>query len=533
MNEEITALLKARNTLLQITTCEEGRVERAIIASAARAKYETYFWDCAQGVIDMNGKAIKGENMTDPTAALNWIRDSGGRGLYVMRDLHKWYDSGTLRTLRNLARSFQALAQNDAKTLLILTPVGDVPPELRDHVTVLDYPIPDREEIAKILDATIKVNERKPKADADDDKPVRTVEALSSAARDAAIDAAVGLSGAEATNCYTKSLVTMRRIDTSVVASEKKRVIAREKVLTWIDPDPRGLDAIGGFNLLKVWLDDRKGDFSVAARDFGITAPKGALLLGPPGVGKSLTAKCIATAWGMPLLRLDMGALRSKFVGESEGNIRKALQTAEAVAPCVLWCDELEKSLAGASGAQGDGGVAADAFGAILTWMQEKAGSVFVIATANDVRGLPPELLRKGRFDEVFWLDLPTAKERTEILAATLRQFKHGLKVTPEEMAIVTRNMIEFTGAEVAAVVPDALRAAFRDGARDICLADLEKASATVVPLSKTAADKLKSLREWAEGRARPASSPEESVIVDVSQLGGRRVDFVDDEDAN
>ena len=512
MNADITALLKARHTLLQITTREEPRVERAIVASAAAAKYKTYFWDCGQGIVGLDGKGVD-KQQTDPVAALAWIRDRGERGVFVLRDLHKWYDPIVLRTLRNLARSFQGADPDRSKTLLILTPVGDVPPELSGHVTVLDYPIPDREEIAKILDNTLQVNGQKPLQDAD---------------RDAAIDAAVGLTAEEAANCYSKSLVTAKKIDTSIVSGEKKRVIAREKVLTWIDPDPRGLDAIGGLDLLKVWLNDRRGDFTMPAFNFGIRAPKGALLVGPPGTGKSLTAKCIATAWQMPLLRLDLGALKSKYVGESEGNIRKALQTAEAVAPCCLWLDEIEKALAGVSGPQGDGGVAADAFGTILTWMQEKAGSAFVIATANDVRALPPELLRKGRFDEVFWLDLPTAKERAQILAATLRQYEHGRKVTPDEMAVLARtNMVGFTGAEVAAVVPDALRAAFRDGARDISASDIEKASETVVPISKTAAEKLDSLREWAKDRARPASQPEESLILDVSSLGGGRV--VDD----
>jgi ATPase family associated with various cellular activities (AAA) len=321
MNADITALLKARHTLLQITTREEPRVERAIISSAGNAKYKTFFWDCAQGIVSMDGKGGD-KQQTDPAAALNWIRDRGERGLYVMRDLHKWYDPQILRILRNLARSFQGIESKEAKTLLILTPVGDVPPELSGHVTVLDYPIPDREEIAKILDNTLQVNGQAP---------------LEDEARDAAIDAAVGLTAEEAANCYSKSLVTAKRIDTSIVSDEKKRVIAREKVLTWIDRDPRGLEAIGGLDLLKVWLNDRRSDFTKGASNFGIPAPKGALLIGPPGTGKSLTAKCIATAWQMPLLRLDLGALKSKYVGESEGNIRKALQTAEAVAPCCLW----------------------------------------------------------------------------------------------------------------------------------------------------------------------------------------------------
>jgi len=277
--------------------------------------------------------------------------------------------------------------------------------------------------------------------------------------------------------------------------------------------------AIGGLDLLKNWLTARKAAFGPRARAFGLPAPKGMLLLGPPGTGKSLTAKCVAAAWQMPLLRLDMGALKSKYVGESEANIRKALQVAEAVAPCVLWLDEIEKALAGSTGAQGDGGVSADALGAVLSWMQERAGAVFVVATANDVRALPPELLRKGRFDELFFIDLPTADERVAIAKASLGQYgRADAQVDAAEVARATQG---FTGAEIAALVPDALFAAFAAGERQITTADLVAAAATVAPLSKTAAEKIEALRTWAKGRARPASLAET-----VASQGSRALDL-------
>jgi SpoVK/Ycf46/Vps4 family AAA+-type ATPase len=210
----------------------------------------------------------------------------------------------------------------------------------------------------------------------------------------------------------------------------------------------------------------------------------------------------------MPLLRLDMGALRSKYVGDSEANIRRALQTAEAVAPCVLWLDEIEKSLAGATGAQGDGGVAADALGAVLSWMQERSGSVFVVATANDVRALPPELLRKGRFDELWFVDLPTTTERVAILAAALR----GVARAPEafDLQRVAQATSGWTGAEIAALLPDAMFAAF-EAEREVSTEDLLKAAASTTPLSSTAKEKITQLREWAQGRARCASLPEDT----------------------
>jgi SpoVK/Ycf46/Vps4 family AAA+-type ATPase len=223
------------------------------------------------------------------------------------------------------------------------------------------------------------------------------------------------------------------------------------------------------------------------------------------GCGKSLTAKAIATAWGVPLLRVDLGALKSKFVGESEGNLRKAFRVIEAIGRCVVWLDEIEKALQGATSGSADGGVSSDALGAILSWMQERSGEAFVIATANDVEGLPPELLRKGRFDEVWFVDLPSALEREHVLAATLRSF--GRPVENIDVTTVARACDGFTGAELAALVPDAMFVAFADAERGVTTDDLLQAARTVVPLSRTAVEKVNRLREWAKGRARPANS--------------------------
>lgn len=494
VNADITALLRARHTLLWVVTREEGRVEKALIGAAGSARFEVRFWDCATGITDSEGRPI--EDAQDPNAALAYIRRADSRYVYVLRDLHKWLDPVVLRGVRSLARSLQVAPPARACAIVVLTPSSEVPPELAGHATVIDYPLPDRAEIARLLDDAISALPEEIRASA-----------APNGTRDAAIDAAVGLSAEEAANCYAKSLVTTRRIDPALVAGEKKRVIAREKVLTWHDPDPRGLDAIGGLELLKGWLTARRAAFGPRARAFGLPAPKGAMLVGVPGCGKSLTAKAVASAWGMPLLRLDMGALRSKWVGESEANIRKALQVAEAVSPCVLWLDEIEKALGGSTGPQGDGGVAADALGAVLSWMQERTGSVFVVATANDVRSLPPELLRKGRFDELFFVDLPSRQERAQILQASLAQYA----ITPDgiDCGAVAGATGGFTGAEIAALVPDAMFAAFADGERRVTTQDLTSAAASVAPLSKTASEKIDALRTWAKGRARPASLQE------------------------
>jgi SpoVK/Ycf46/Vps4 family AAA+-type ATPase len=234
------------------------------------------------------------------------------------------------------------------------------------------------------------------------------------------------------------------------------------------------------------------------------------MLVGVPGCGKSLTAKAIATAWGVPLLRVDLGALKSKYVGESEGNLRKAFRVIEAIGRCVVWFDEIEKALQGATSGSADGGVSSDALGAVLSWMQERQGDAFVVATANDVEGLPPELLRKGRFDEMFFVDAPNASERVSVLKASIAA--SGTKGSAKfdvDFDVVCEACDGFTGAEIAAIVPDAMFAAFADGARAVTTVDLVAAAKTVVPLVKTAAEKIERLRKWAAGRARYASAPE------------------------
>jgi hypothetical protein len=511
VNAEITALLRARYTLLWIVTREEGRVERAVIEAAGRANYKTLLWDCVDGIVDMKGQSVSKNG--DPIAAMDYLNGRKDKSVLVLRDFHKWIDPMTLRKLRNLSRSLQSASASETRSIVVLTPSAEIPPELADHATVIDYPLPDRFEVARILDDV--VGSLAPEVQA-----VARERLAKDGARDAAIDAAVGLSAEEIANCFARSLVDTRSLDPKVVAAEKKRVIAREKVLTWYDPDPRGLDGVGGLDCLKDWLTTRRSAFSERARAFGLPAPRGVMLVGVPGCGKSLVSKCVATAWGVPLLRLDLGALKSKYVGESEGNIRKALAVAEAVAPCVLWLDEIEKALGGATGPQGDGGVAADALGTVLSWMQERQGSVFVVATSNDVRALPPELLRKGRFDEVFWVDLPTRAERSSVLAAAL--VKHGRAPGDFDLEEVARATDGFASAEVANIVPDALFAAFNDGERALTTADLLAAAGTVVPLARTAGERIEALRSWAQGRARKASLPE----IEEQSGGGRALDF-------
>lgn len=516
MAADVAALLRARNPLLWVVTREEARVEGYLMEAAAAAGYVPYTWDCGQGVANMAGQPQRGVGSNDPGEALGAVRAAAENGperrAWIMRDLPPWVvgpiGMTTCRQLRNLARMLPSVPRERAQAIIILTPNGDVPPELQGHATVLDWPLPDRAEIAAILDAAV---ESLP----DDLRE----QAAPNGTRDSAIDAAVGLSGEEAQACYAKSLVQLRRIDPAAVSQEKRRVIARERVLEWYDPIPGGLDAVGGLDQLKEWLQQRRLAYSPAAREYGLPAPRGALLVGIPGCGKSLTAKAVATAWGVPLLRVDLGALKSKFVGESEANLRRAFRVIEAIGRCVVWLDEIEKSLAGATQGAADGGVSSDALGAVLSWMQERQGEAFVVATANDVSSLPPELLRKGRFDEVWWVDLPTSAERSEILAAALRQ--HG-RAPLDSTSMVIDATDGFTGAEIAALVPDALFAAFADSGREITWQDLHMSATRVTPLSRTMSERILALREWAKGRARTATSTEAR----AKPAAGRQLDI-------
>ena len=502
MAADIVALLRACNPLIWIVSREEARVEASVFEAAAAAGYTARTWDVGQGLADMAGRVLSA-SLADPGEVLKEIRESARataiRGVWVLRDMPPWLTGPggitTCREVRNLARMLPTIRRESAQAMVIVSPSAEVPPELANHTTVIEWPLPDRAEIAAILDAAIAALPEEMRATA-----------APNGTRDAAIDAAVGLSGEEAAACYARSLVQLRRIDPATVSREKRRVIARERVLEWYDPIPGGLDAVGGLDNLKAWLVSRRAAYSPEARAYGLPAPRGALLVGVPGCGKSLTAKAIATAWGVPLLRLDLGSLKSKFVGESEGNLRRALKTIEAIGRCVVWLDEIEKALAGATSGAADGGVSSDALGTILSWMQERAGDSFVVATANDVSSLPPELMRKGRFDEVWFVDLPNERERTEILRAAIKS--HGRFESDElDVELIDGCTEGFTGSEIAALVPDALYAAFADNGREITTNDLRAAAATVVPLSKTSAEKIATLRAWAAGRARPATT--------------------------
>jgi ATP-dependent 26S proteasome regulatory subunit len=379
-----------------------------------------------------------------------------------------------------------------------------IPPDLEKEVTIVDFPLPSEDEIRAVLDKMVETNAA---------AGGRVRIDLDSLGRERLVKAALGLTLNEAENAYARSMVNdgvLDAADVDVVLEEKRQTIRKSGLLEFVNVDV-SLDDVGGLQNLKRWLSKREGSWLDQAAAYGLPAPRGVLITGVPGCGKSLTAKAIAAAWELPLLRLDIGRVFAGLVGSSEQNMRTAIRTAEAIAPCVLWIDEIEKGFSGVGGAGGDGGTSSRVFGSFLTWMQEKTKPVFVMATANNINALPPEFLRKGRFDEIFFVDLPTRAERRQIwelhVAKRVRGEAAGV-VSNDATALETlADQTEgYSGAEIEQAVIIGLFDAFADR-RSLTLADLERAVANMVPLSVTQAEQIAAIREWAALRAVAATA--------------------------
>jgi SpoVK/Ycf46/Vps4 family AAA+-type ATPase len=331
---------------------------------------------------------------------------------------------------------------------------------------------------------------------------------LSTEAREKLLKAALGLTRDEAQKVYRKAFVTAGRLteqEVDIVLSEKKQLIRRNGILEYIEEDET-LDSVGGLDELKHWLHQRSNAFTERAREYGLPQPKGMLILGVPGCGKSLIAKTTARLWGLPLLRLDLGRVYDgSTVGKSEANLRGALKTAESISPAILFIDELDKAFAGSSGsADSDGGTSSRIFGSFLTWMQEKTSPVFVMATANRVEKLPGEFLRKGRFDEIFFVDLPSVEERQDIFRIHLTKRQRDLaRFDLEQLA---RSCDGFSGAEIEQAIIAAMYEAFAQD-REFTQLDIIASVKSTMPLSKTMTEQVSALRDWARQRARPAAT--------------------------
>ena len=486
MGKKITNYIRAGYSGLYIVSAEDQRFEAEIKAIAQAMKFDLFFWSAVDGLVNASTGAQN--TALDPLEALQSIEEQKEKTITLLKDFHL-YLADPNPILISKFKQVLAQAKTQNKTLIILGCRLTLPPELEREVTVIEFTLPDEQQLSKVLDGIMES---------------AGIKTLAADIREKTINAAKGLTTIEAENAMALSVVEAEGIEPKIIAREKSQAVKKGGLLELVDRRV-SLESIGGLDLLKDWLLKRKNCFSERAKQYGLPTPSGLLILGIAGTGKSQTAKATAEVLQVPLLRLDAGKLFAGLVGQSEANLRAALQTAEAIAPCVLWIDELEKSFAGAkSSGSTDGGTSARVLGSFLSWMQEKQSPVFVVATANDVQQLPPELLRKGRFDEIFFVDLPNQEEREAIWKIVIADYSRDPKdFDLKQLAKITEG---HTGAEIRAVFFDALFTAFEEEGEPtdlhiaLCLTEF-------VPLSKLMAEQINGLRSWSKGRARPATS--------------------------
>jgi len=491
--EEISTLIRARYSIIYIVSWEEARITLTLNNITAESEKRLLIWSTTEGFKDISGKAIDAA-ATDPYAALNFIVEYSRPAVFLLKDFHPFMkDPVIIRRLRDLKEPLDKLR----KSCIIVSPVLYIPTELEKTITVIEWDLPDLEVLNNVLQSIIEPMRENPKVDVN----------LTEEQQELVLKSALGLTIVEAENVFAKSLVKARSFNPDIIIREKEQIIKKSGILEFYQRI-ENLDSIGGLDNLKSWLTKRSKGFTEKSKDYGLPSPKGVMLIGVAGCGKSLTAKAIASLWKLPLLRLDVGRLFGGIVGESERNMRKAIKIAESVSPAILWIDEIEKGFSGIrSSGQTDAGTTSRVFGTFITWLQEKEDPVFVIATANDVSQLPPELLRKGRFDEIFFVDLPSDSERREILQIHFdKRDRDPKKFDLKTLVGLTSG---FSGAEIEQVLIEAMFEAFFDD-REVETVDIMNAIEETVPLSRLMKDEIAELRTWATSRARYASKSEQ-----------------------
>lgn len=502
--ELLSTLIRASYPVIYVISYEENRVESSLLGMLGKKnqKYgsstELWRWSLTEGLVN-NSTGVSQSNIDSPVDALEFIEDYESSAVFVLRDFGYFLTEGPAymvgRKLKDVANTISS--EGKSITIVLLDSELTIPPRMEKLITVVDFDLPCEKDIRAEFSELISV------CSGEDSERV-----------DLGIKSALGLTFTEIENVFAKSYAMEGTISPQVVIKEKKNIIKKSGVLEYYDLT-ENLNSVGGLNNLKDWLKLRGKAFSEEASNYGLPTPKGVLIVGVPGTGKSLVSKCIGMEWSMPVLRLDVGSLFGSLVGQSEGNMRKALKTAESLAPCVLWIDELEKSF----GQQGslDGGTSTRVFGYFLSWMQEKKSQVFVVATANDVSALPPEMLRKGRFDELFFVDLPSVGEIKEILEIHIKRL--GRDPSLFDLDKIARAASNFSGAELESVVVEALYKGFYEN-REPTTEDMIASVKTTVPLHDTMKEGVSRLRSWASGRAVPAGKP--SIIVEDKTTRGR-----------
>ena len=497
--EQLDLMIRASYPLLYIVAVEEEPVEEVLLLVAAQSQpsRKVLMWDIVQGWDD-NG-ADKGSAM----GALGRIGKTSTQEatIFVLKDLHfilknpqSDRNAPVIRDFKNLARKLKRFRQ----TIILTSHTLEVPPELSEEVTVIDFPLPNTTEIDYLITQRLVPEKIK----------------VSGLAREQLIKACQGLSRARIGRVLAKALAAKQQVnetDIDGVLEEKKQAIRQTGILEFFTAC-ESLKNVGGLDNLKQWVRMRQDAFTEEARRYGIPNPKGVLLVGIQGTGKSLSAKTIAHEWRLPLLRLDTGRLFGGIVGESESRVRQMIQLTEAIAPCVLWIDEIDKAFGNiTAGADGDSGTSRRVFGSLITWMQEKTTPVFIVATANNVRILPAELLRKGRFDEIFFLNLPNVRERQEIFKVHLQPLRPS-RLREFDLEILAKQSENFSGAEIEQVIIDAMHRAFgtviNGQRRDFTTEDILRSIEETVPLAAIARAQIEDLKHWAaEAGARTASN--------------------------
>src|SRR5947208_10293752 len=417
-HNEVETLIRARYPILYIVTSEEMRVQSVVVEIAHKRQKKVFEWSYSTGIVPA-GSSIQSQKhrnaaTKDPLLALDQVIEMVEPAIFIFKDFHPFLTKNNFAIVRKL-KEIALHLKNSFKTIILVSPLMEIPTELEKEITVLNYPLPSREDLSDLLDKII--------ADVKQFKQV--IIDLDESGRDRLLQAALGLTLGEAENVFAKIIVKEQRLsgdDVNEVFAEKQQIIRKSGLLEYYSTS-ESFANVGGMSVLKDWLQKRAVAFTDEARAFGLPAPKGILMLGVQGCGKSLCAKAVSCLWQLPLLRFDMGRMFGSLVGSSEENVRRAIAVAESVAPAILWVDEIDKAFAGAQGSGvSDGGTTARVFGTFLTWLSEKTAPVFVVATANDISQLPPELLRKGRFDEIFFVELPGREERLEVFRIHLEK---------------------------------------------------------------------------------------------------------------
>jgi SpoVK/Ycf46/Vps4 family AAA+-type ATPase len=513
VRQDLQSRLQAGYPLLFLRTWEEARWEQELADLAAEMEYGLVTWSVTTGFRPSLATDGDDPGETSPAVALSLLDQFPEQHLFLMKDFHPYLsDPAAVRQLRELA----AVLPQRRQSILLIDPQGRLPMELEKEALLISLPLPDYRDFRAALDQLLI----EPALSSDDRQ-------LSEEDEDRLIKAVLGLTLEEAVRAWRRALLGQSSLTdealTKIIA-EKRHLASASELLEFHDLDA-GADDVGGLDVLKTWLKQRAEAYSPRAREQGIPLPKGALLLGVQGCGKSLTARAAARMLAFPLVRLDVASLLSSARGETERNLREVFRLVESIAPVVMWMDEMEKGFAGLEGSVAGDATMNRVVGSFLLWMQELTKPVFIVATANSVQQLPPELLRRGRFDELFFIDLPNFQERRQILSVHLK--KRGWK--PEQFAVETlaEKTDGYSGAELEQVVSAALIDAFGRHAV-LADADLERARRQLVPLSVSMADKIFALRQWAQDRCRRATSDNRvAQMLDAEQRSGA----FDDED--